>query len=76
MQHDDVTNIHPMTLAEAQALLGSIGYRTDWTTKQLIAAVSTMPDDDALMVSDALRITAAAYQQEATELQAEARSKR
>lgn len=47
-----------MTFEEAEELLESIGYRQDWTTQELIAAV---PFDMAERFATALEVSAAEY---------------
>lgn len=61
-----VTNMHPMTLTEANAILASIGYDPDWTLNQLKQAV---PKDMARTFALALRVTAAADHAEANGLE-------
>lgn len=60
-----VTNMHPMTLPEAEAILSAIGYRPEWTFEQLRAVV---PVEMAQRVVSALRITAAAEHDRANRL--------
>lgn len=61
-----VSNLHPMTLAEALSVLAGIGYREDWTIDQLRAAT---PADMRSIVAAALRITAAAAHAEANRIE-------
>ncbi|MFC3786699.1 hypothetical protein GGR90_002753 [Sphingopyxis italica] len=67
----NVSNIHPMTLAEAQAVLDRVGYQTEWTVAELIAARREMPPEDANQMVAALRIVATAELHEAGSLEAE-----
>lgn len=66
-----VANLHPMTLAEAQALLASIDYDPNWTIEQLRAAADALPSDVVEWLPVALMISAAAAQAEANALKAE-----
>lgn len=72
MQNDSTASLHPMSLDQAKATLAAINYREDWSVPELIDACSHLGDDECHRVQTALRITAAAYQQEATALRAEA----
>lgn len=72
MQNDNTVSLHPMTLDEAKATLAAINYREDWSVPELIEACADLAEAERKRVSIALRVTAAAYQQEATALRAEA----
>ena len=66
MQHES-----EMTLPEANILLGSIGYRADWSEPELIDATAHLSPPAKSRISIALRVTAAAAFAEANALEAE-----
>lgn len=66
-----VTNLHAMTIVEANDLLDSIGYRSTWTMEEMRSGADRLPTDVRQRLPEALHITAAAAQTEATALRAE-----
>lgn len=52
-----LASLWPLTLAEAEDLLASVGYSTEWTVEELRAAV---PHDLRLRFAMALRVVAIA----------------
>lgn len=63
-----ITNMHDMTLADANLVLAGIAYDEGWTVPELLAACAPLTAHHRSRVQTALRVTAAAKQQQATML--------
>lgn len=64
-----------MPLADAKALVATIGYDPHWSTAELLAACDHMSSAQKSRMGLALRTIATAERQEAAELEAEGRSR-
>lgn len=63
-----------MSLADAQALVATIGYDPNWSTAELLGACEHMSPAQKSRMGLALRTIATAERQEAAEIEAEGRS--